>query len=245
MSEMTIGQLARQTGLTVRTLLHYDQIGLLSPSRRSATGYRLYGPEETTRLTQILLLRRLRLPLMDILEVLGRPEGSLRETIRGQIAHLKERIELQSRLLRRLEEIDDRLERSGRVSIDRLTQLMEMMTMHEKYYTPEQQDSLKKRRQELGEETIRAAEAEWPELIARMQEERAKGSDPESEEVQALAKRWQELIDAFTGGDDGIAASLGKLYNQEPQIGQQMGLEPDLMHYVGKAMAGRKPDQEG
>lgn len=240
MKTMKVGQLAKHSGLTVRTLHHYDAIGLLSPARRSSSGYRLYGEEDVARLTQILLLRRLDLSLTDIGEILARPESSLKETIRQQISHLRERIEFQTQLMRRLDAVYQRLERSERVSIDQLTRLMEMMTMFEKYYTPEQLEYLEKRKQELGEETIHAAETEWPQLIARMQEQMAKGTDPSSEEVQVLARRWQELVEAFTGGDPGIAASLRNMYGQEPVLRQQMGLDPSLMEYLSQANAAAK-----
>ena len=70
MELLRVGELAQRTGLTIRTLHHYDELGLLRPARRSTTvsgpGYRLYGPAEVERLTQILLLRRLGLPLEEI-----------------------------------------------------------------------------------------------------------------------------------------------------------------------------------
>lgn len=89
MKSMQVGQLARHSGLTVRTLHHYDEIELLSPSHRSAAGYRLYGPEDVARLTQILLLRKLNLSLAQIREILATPESSLQETIAQQISHLE------------------------------------------------------------------------------------------------------------------------------------------------------------
>jgi len=242
MTAMKVGQLANHSGLTVRTLHHYDQIGLLTPSERTAAGYRLYGRDDVARLTQILLLRRLNLSLAEIGEILARPESSLKETIGQQISHLRERIEFQDQLVRRLEAIYQRLEHSERVSIDQLTQLMEMMAMFEKYYSPEQMEYLEKRKQELGEKKIRAAETEWPQLIARMQDEMAKGTDPGSAEVQALARRWQELVEEFTGGDPGIAASLRNMYGQESDLRQQVGLEPNLMEYLGRAQAAIKKE---
>lgn len=239
---MQVGKLARHSGLTVRTLHHYDEIGLLSPSLRSNAGYRLYGSEDVARLTQILLLRRLNLSLAEIREILARPESSLRDTLGQQISHLKERIEFETQLVQRLEAIYSRLERTERVSIDQLTRLMEMMTMFDEYYTPEQLEYLRKRGEELGEEKIRQAETEWPQLIACMQEEMAKGTDPTSETAQALARRWQELIQEFTGGDAGIETSLRNMYGQEPRLRQQTGMDPSLMEFVARANAAAKGD---
>ena len=66
----TVGELAKLTGITVRTLHHYDQIGLVQPSDRSDAGYRLYGDADVLRLQQVLLYRELGLPLDQIAGVL-------------------------------------------------------------------------------------------------------------------------------------------------------------------------------
>src|SRR5688572_15101534 len=62
----TVGELSRLTGVTVRTLHHYDEIGLVRPSGRTAAGYRLYTEAEVLRLQQVLLFRELGLPLDEI-----------------------------------------------------------------------------------------------------------------------------------------------------------------------------------
>ena len=67
---LTIGEAARIAGVTVRTLHHYDDIGLLVPSERSAAGYRLYAAGDLERLQQILLYRELDLPLEAIRRLL-------------------------------------------------------------------------------------------------------------------------------------------------------------------------------
>ncbi len=62
----TVGELARLTGITVRTLHHYDEIGLVIPSERTAAGYRMYVEADVLRLQQVLLFRELGLPLDEI-----------------------------------------------------------------------------------------------------------------------------------------------------------------------------------
>ncbi len=69
----TVGDLARLTGVTVRALHHYDELGLVVPSQRSAAGYRLYGDADILRLQQVLLFRELGLPLDAIAAVLDDP----------------------------------------------------------------------------------------------------------------------------------------------------------------------------
>ncbi|HSI80282.1 MAG TPA: MerR family transcriptional regulator, partial [Solirubrobacterales bacterium] len=68
----TVGRLAALAGITVRTLHHYDEIGLLAPSERSKSGYRLYGPGDVGRLREILTYRELGFGLEEIAALLDR-----------------------------------------------------------------------------------------------------------------------------------------------------------------------------
>ncbi len=108
--------------------------------------------------------------------------------------------------------------------------------MIEKHFSPEQLEALKKREAALGPEAIRGAQEEWPRLIAAVREAMEKGTDPASDQVQALAKRWKGLIQAFSGGDSTIEASLSGMYKAEPDKAAQQGLDPELFRYIGAAM---------
>ena len=231
-----IGELAAATGITVRTLHHYDEIGLLQPSARTAGGYRQYHEADLARLQKLLSLRALGLPLDDIRRCLDDADPPLALVLRRHGQRLAAHIEEQQKLARRLDQLADRLESGGTVSADEFLTLLEMTTMIEKYYTPEQLEELARRRAELGEETIRGVEAEWPQLIERARAEMAKGTDPAAAPMQAIAHRWQELIAMFTGGDAGIARSLNRLYQEEPQMGARAGIDAELFAYVGKAI---------
>ena len=73
----TVKQLARISGVSVRTLHYYDQIGLLTPGSYAENGYREYGEPEALRLQQILFFRELGLPLARIKEILDNPDFDL------------------------------------------------------------------------------------------------------------------------------------------------------------------------
>ena len=64
-----------------------------------------------------------------------------------------------------------------------------------------------------------------------------KGTDPASETVQRLAKRWMELINEFTGGDPEIAKAVKTMYQQESALADQNRLDPWIFDYIGKAIA--------
>src|SRR4051794_16119272 len=80
----TVGQVAERSGVTVRTLHHYDEIGLVRPSRRSAAGYRLYADEDLVRLQHVVVYRRLGLALEEIAVLLDDPDADVAAHLRRQ-----------------------------------------------------------------------------------------------------------------------------------------------------------------
>jgi DNA-binding transcriptional MerR regulator len=87
-----IGKVAELAGVTVRTLHHYDEIGLLSPSERTSTGYRRYDDADLERLQQILYYRELEFSLEEIAAILDDPEADATVHLRRQHRLLSERI---------------------------------------------------------------------------------------------------------------------------------------------------------
>ena len=236
----TVGALAKASGLTVRTLHHWDAIGLLSPASRGGNGYRRYGEAEVARLYRILALRRLGLSLDEIAAALEREGPELEAAVRAHLARVEEQLAAQSSLRDRLVRVLDALGEGAGPSADQLIETIEVMTMQERYYTSDQLDQLAARREALGEAGMRKAEQDWTELIAEMEAERARGTDPADPRVQALADRWRAQIELFTGGDPGIAASLNRLYEEQGAEQASRGAMPaGLSDYVGKAMAAR------
>jgi DNA-binding transcriptional MerR regulator len=89
----TVGELADLAGVTVRTLHHYDGIGLLSPSARTPAGYRRYDDADLLRLRQILFYRELDFPLDDIAAIVADRDADPGAHLRRQHHLLRERIE--------------------------------------------------------------------------------------------------------------------------------------------------------
>ncbi|MDM7829890.1 MerR family transcriptional regulator [Cellulomonas edaphi] len=93
-----VGEMAQASGLTIRTLHYYEQIGLLTPSARSAAGHRLYDTSDAQRLYQISLLRRLGMGLGEVRRALDDPEWDVEAAMRTHLAALDERLEATARL---------------------------------------------------------------------------------------------------------------------------------------------------
>jgi DNA-binding transcriptional MerR regulator len=90
---LTVGQVAERFGVTVRTLHHYDEIGLLRPSARSSAGYRLYTEEDVTRLQHVVVYRRLDFSLEEIAVLLAEGDGPARvEHLRRQRSAVMSRL---------------------------------------------------------------------------------------------------------------------------------------------------------
>lgn len=220
-----VGELAARTGLTVRTLHHYDSIGLLSPSGRTGSmhgsGHRLYTADDVARLQQIVSLKMLGFGLEQIAEYLGRSDYDPRRVVRMQLERIRGQAEELNRLTAKLTTISDALERAETLSTDEFLTTIQEMTMIEKYYTPEQLEQLSKRAAEGGPEMEKLI-AEGPQMWANyhtdLQTAMDAGVAPESETGQQLARRWWSLVSGFTGGDPGIFNSLKRMYQNEDVV---------------------------
>jgi DNA-binding transcriptional MerR regulator len=233
-----VGELAPVAGVTVRTLHHYDSLGLLVPSERTQAGHRLYSAADVERLYRLLALRGVGLPLEEIGPILDAGDG-IADTVRRHLDRVEQQLGALERLRLRLTRLLAAVDGDG-ASTDQFLDAMGAMTMFEKYYTPEQLEQLERRRSEFGDERIKQVEQEWADLYARLRELREAGVDPADPEPQALGRRAGELISMFTGGDPGIAASLQRMYEQEGPEKASRGMgDPEDFEYMNAIRAAR------
>ncbi|HEU4556350.1 MAG TPA: MerR family transcriptional regulator [Longimicrobium sp.] len=195
---LKVGELARRTGLTVRTLHHYHDVGLVKPSAQTPSGHRLYTRADVARLQQVLSLRQLGFSLEEIRDCLERPGYSAREILRMHVARLREQITLQQRLCTRLEVLAGQLDASGEVSADELLNTMEEMTRMEKLYTPEQLEQFQQVGQAVGQDEIAAVQEEWTALLAEVRANHH--LDPATPQAQELGRRWEALTERTMRG---------------------------------------------
>ena len=224
-----IGELAKRTGLTVRTLHHYDEIGLLTPAERSDGGHRVYDEAAVQRLYRIVSLRSLGFPLDAIAQALDGERFDPRSAVDDHISRLEAQIAREQQLVTKLHQLRDRLD------ADDFLTTIEELTMRERYYTPEQLDQLEQRRQEFGEDKIREVEAEWAEIFATLKTEMDAGTDPADPKLRPIGERSRELITMFTGGDPGIERSLKTMYETEgPEKASRGMADPAVFEYLAK-----------
>jgi DNA-binding transcriptional MerR regulator len=239
----TVSQLARMAGVSVRTLHHYDQIGLLSPAARTAAGYRLYGEPELLRLQQILFFKELDLPLGEVQRILDDPGF---EPVRALQDH-RQVLEMQvARLAHLLNTIDK--------TIQRLTEEDMTMTDEELYegFTQEQIERYKREAREmydpaLVEESERRvrnmSRAQW-EAIKQEGDEITRAMaglmhrEPDDPEVQALVARHHAWIEHFYPASADVFRGLGQGYASHPDFRATYDrYRPDLADFMAAAMA--------
>lgn len=211
-------EFAELTGVTVRTLRHYDRLGLLRP-HRNGSGYRLYGERELHRLEQIVALKFIGIPLSEIRTMLDRNGSDLGQALRRQRIVLNEKRRLLDRAIQAIASAEAAFANGGTPDTSLLTNIIEVIEMQnqnwgDQYYSPEAQSKIKERAANFTPEMQSQAEAAWRELFRDV--EAALGEDPASPKAQALGKRWKDMVGQFTGGDPQVAQGLNKLYADRP-----------------------------
>lgn len=124
-----VGELARATGLTVRTLHYYDEIGLVTPSERTSGGHRLYAAPDVQRLYRVCLLRKVGLTLEQIAGALDDPAWDLQTAMSRHIEQLDQQLAAGHRLRQRLAAMVTTLAENGEPPTQELLAALEEMTM--------------------------------------------------------------------------------------------------------------------
>jgi DNA-binding transcriptional MerR regulator len=221
MGPYRVGEFAVLTGVSVRTLHHYDRIGLLKPSARSAAGYRLYRAEDTLRLQQILTLRYLGFPLLRIRELLDGPDFDLLTSVGIQRTVLRERMAELGRIEHALEALMRHREQTGAwdwslaagvtaAAQEGLTAKGELMN---EYYTPEQMaQEFENMGKEMDPGEQERITQEWPRLLAAVRQ--SYDLDPADPVALELLRRWDELVSSTFRGNDKLASSVAQGYRE-------------------------------
>jgi DNA-binding transcriptional MerR regulator len=245
--DYTVGELARRAGLTVRTLHHYEALGLLRPSGRSEAGYRRYGEADVLRLHRVLALRDAGVPLKDIVPLLdGEAPQPLAQVLQAQIEQIEAQLLAQETLLQTLKNAARRLAQhgDGGDALQVLLDAMQIRRVHERWFSPEQMRALRQRWETLPAAERDAVEAEWPRLAAQARAAMDAGLDPATPEVQTLVRRWLVLQRQFVNMAPGMEDTMRRMYAAEPELARQSGISPELIAYLRRSKATLPPEEQ-
>ncbi|MBI5964665.1 MAG: MerR family transcriptional regulator [Chloroflexi bacterium] len=221
-STFTVKQISKMAGVTPRTLHHYDEIGLLKPSRIGDNGYRYYGEEALLKLQQILFYRELDFPLNDIKKIIGRRDFD----VLGALQSHKDALQKQAaRLNRLLVTVDNTIHHLKGEKI------MSQKDLFEGFSEEEQEKYALEAEQLYDPETVRESNRKWKayspakkeailvegrqvylDMIAAM----PKGAS--SNEAQAIVERWRKHMDYFWTPNLNQLLALSNGYNDDPKF---------------------------
>jgi DNA-binding transcriptional MerR regulator len=241
-AQWSIGDLAKACGVTVRALHHYDEIGLLSAGRRTASGHRRYTAEDVRRLYRIRALQMLGLPLADIGAALGTPAddmGSLRTLLERQLLHLRRQAEQVQAVQDRMRDLLSRIDAAAMPAPEQFMATLEMITMLENYFTPEQRQELAGRRAELGSDSIEAAKVRWAALVEEGLRHVENGTPVSDPSIRDWATAWDEIGSMFHAGEETKAAARSMWQDNQAALSTDLPWTPEqlagLLAYLQKA----------
>ena len=251
--ELTVGQVAETFGVTVRTLHHYDAVGLVVPSARTHAGYRLYTDADLTRLASVVTYRRLGLSLDEVQALLdgdGTPEEHLRRQRDAVVTRLGELEELVTAIDRALE----------REMEQRPATTDELKELFGDGYTDEYQAEAEERWgdsdawKQSSSRTKRYTKADWERVKAeqegagrRLVEALQAGHAATSEEAMDAAEEARLVIDRwFYDCSHAFHRNLADLYVADPRFTRTYEDQaPGLAQYVHDAIHANADRHEG
>lgn len=222
---MKINEVAKLTGVTVRTLHYYDKIGLLKPSEITAAGYRIYDNEALGRLQQILFFRELDFPLEEIKDIMENPVFNKTEALENQKVLLMKK---RNRIDKLISLVEHTIKGEKQMSFEEFD--MEEIETAKKKYAKEAKErwgnmdayaESEKKSNHYSKEQWQEINAESGKIMKAFAENRNKA--PESKEVQELVKKWQEHITArFYHCTNEILQGLGVMYTEDERFKENM-----------------------
>lgn len=222
----TVGQVSELAGVTIRTLHHYDQIGLLTPSGRSDSGYRRYDDSDLGRLQQILLYRELGFPLEEIATILDDPGADAAVHLRRQHQLLTGRIARLQMMAAAVEKEmeaqqmgiqltpEERFEIWGNFNPDDYAEEVE-----ERWGGTEACKESQRRTARYGKDDWLAIKAEAEDIYRRLVEAMRAGEPPEGDTAMGLVEEHRQHINRwFYDCGYGIHSGLGDMCVGDPRF---------------------------
>ncbi len=222
MEKYSVSRLATLAGITIRTLHHYDKIGLLKPAKRAYSNYRYYGEEELHRLQQILFFKELGFPLKEIKPVLDDPNFDRMRALKYQRIQLLKQADRLQTLIQTIDKTINNLEEDTKMNIEELYDGFskeEVEAMHkevEESYDAEVVAESWNNVKAMGAEGTKAVSQEMETIAKEMSA--LIGSPVDSENVVALMRRQHQANEMFYKTSAEIFKGLGDMYVSDPKF---------------------------
>ncbi|WP_141527978.1 MerR family transcriptional regulator [Bacillus sp. AFS023182] len=242
MEMISIQELTKETGVTVRTLRYYDQIDLLRPSGKTEGGHRLYSETDVIRLQQILFLKEIGFSLKEITNMLVTGGFSLKESLEQQLKFVQEEKKKFTRMERILQAVVYSAELEGELNWKIMFELIQLSQqsprireMFQKQIFSDEEQKLLRNLPNMSEEDENVRE--WVDILKQLRSFMTEGKDTSHDEVQEATKRLMGKCIEMANGDE---AFLDKLWEvrKSKEDSQKMNMYPieeELLAYMDEA----------
>ena len=237
----TVKQLSKLAGVTPRTLHHYDEIGLLKPSRVGDNGYRYYGEDAVLCLQQILFYRELDIPLDDIKKIMGRRDYDVMGALQSHKEALSKQAARINRLIQTVDNTINHLKGNKTMSDEKLFE----------GFSEEQQEKYAQEAEKMYDpETVRESNRKWKAYSAAKKEAilaessaiykdmisvMSKGAN--SAEAQAIVERWRKHMDYFWTPNLEQLLGIANGYTEDPRFKANFDkMDPRLAEFMRNAV---------
>jgi DNA-binding transcriptional MerR regulator len=235
-----VGELAKTTKISVRTLHHYDEIGLLKPSSRTDAGHRVYTESDISRLHRIISLKDVGFSLDEIFQFVGKSQESLREIIDRQLEKIeeeKEELERREWCLKSINEISFWEQYQG---ADTMLNMIREMTIQSQYFNAEERKILQERSRQIGSERSKEMHAKMASLTSQIKECMNNNISPEDTQVVALANEWNSLGKEGVGENPEIERKVKLMLKENPEMSSYRSIDESLLKYLKTSFDSQK-----
>ena len=251
---MNVGEVAALAGVTVRTLHHYDRIGLVRPGARTSAGYRTYDAHDLDRLQQVLLYRELGFPLEEVATLLDDPDADPAEHLRRQHRLLRERLERTQAMVAAVEkEMEARQMGISLTPEERFEVFGDWLPeeyaeeAEQRWGDSEAWSQSQRRTATYSKDDWVRIKAEGSEVEQRMVAAMTEGVPADSERAMDLAEEFRQQISRYYYDcTPEIHAGLGRMYVEDERFtGYYERIAPGLAQYVSTAVQANAARQGG
>ncbi|MDR4982299.1 MerR family transcriptional regulator [Bacillus cereus] len=242
MGLISIQELTRETGVTVRALRYYDQIDLLKPSGKTNGGHRLYSERDVVRLQQILFLKEMGFSLKEITNMLITDELNLKVSLEKQLKFVQEEQKKFNRMERILQAVVYSVDVEGELDWKVMFELIQLSKQSPRIREMFQNEVFSKEEQKLLHNLPNMSEEdpnvlEWVDLLKQLRNFMKDSKEASCDEVQGATKKLMQKCLEMANGDE---AFLDKLWEvrKSKEDSQKMSMYPieeELLVYMDEA----------
>ncbi len=229
------GEFARKTGISVRTLHYYEEIGLLAPVQRTASGHRRFRRGDILRLQQIRSLQQLGLSLADIADVLAGAEPL--EILLDHLEKSRQRLRELHELCERLESLCQVMAQEEHITTGEMLHTLAVMSLLERHFGAHNAPELRARHEEI-EASV------WSSMVEDLLDEIKHGTLPDTPRARALVRRWRGSLKLMMGDDMMTEKDLVAMFRADPHAAQEHGLDEQAVAWLHEAFQRYSPDNE-